>query len=72
MIRLARRFFSRPEPSGYICPRCGEYLEHATPEGERDINEHRLIHLADEWGASLDSSTGWTMDEDGGLRPVAD
>jgi hypothetical protein len=62
----------RSAPLPYLCSHCGEYFERATQADELVIEEHRLDHLAGEWGASLDSSTGWTMDEDGGIRPVAD
>ena len=73
MIRLRQRFRKRPpEPVGYICPWCGEYVERLSPEDKISVNEHRLLHLAKEWGDSLDGSTGWIVDDDGGLRPVGD
>jgi hypothetical protein len=72
VIRLTQRFRKPLEPSTYVCPRCGKDIEQLTPEDETRVNEHRLLHLANEWGDSLDGSAGWIMDEDGGLRPVAE
>jgi hypothetical protein len=74
MNRLTRRLLRRsePEPSLYICPWCGEAVDQQGPDDDLTVNKHRLLHLAKEWGDSLEDSTGWIMDEDGGLRPLAD
>ena len=72
MIRLTRHFLKRHAPASYICPRCGHDVERLTPSDEVRVHEHRLLHLSKEWSESLESSTGWIIDDDGGLRPVAD
>ena len=56
----------------YVCPRCGQDVKRLTPADDLLVNEHRLLHLSQEWGESLESSTGWIVDDDGGLRPVAE
>ena len=71
-MRLTRRFLKRPGPTNYICPRCGQDVERPTPDDKVSVNEHRLLHLAKEWGQSLEGSTGWIVDDDGGLRPVTE
>jgi hypothetical protein len=69
--RLLRR--AAPEPSlFYTCPRCGQDVDRLSAEDELRVNEHRLLHLAKQWGDSLEGSTGWIVDDDGGLRPVAE
>ena len=72
MIRLTRRFRKQAEPADYICPRCGQLVDRLTPDHELTVNEHRLFHLAKQWGESLEGSTGWIVDDDGGLRPVTE
>ena len=72
LTRLLRRPGPEPEPVPYICSRCGQDVARLTPEDEVRVNEHRLLHLAKEWGDSLEGSTGWIVDDDGGLRPVSD
>ena len=76
MMRLTRHFRKRPEPEPdpvpYLCPRCGQGVARLTSDDKISVNEHRLLHLASEWGASLEGSTSWIVDDDGGLRPAAD
>ena len=72
LTRLLKRPDAEPQPVPYICPRCGQNVARLTPEDEVRVHEHRLLHLAKQWGDSLEGSTGWVVDDDGGLRAVTD
>ena len=73
MLKLLGRARKRAEPApDYLCPRCGQTVARLAPDDNLAISEHRTLHLAEEWRASLNRSTGWIEDPDGSLRPVAD
>ena len=76
MLRLlgrARKQAEQPEQvPDYLCPRCGQLVAALTPDDNLTISKHRALHLAEEWRAPLDRSTGWIEDPDGGLRPVVE
>jgi hypothetical protein len=57
-------------PPTYLCPRCGQTVGSLSAGDYVTIRDHRILHMAIEWGKSLDKATGWVMDDDGGLRPV--
>ena len=71
MLRLLGRARRQAEQApDYLCPRCGRTVARLTPDDNLTISEHRALHLAEEWRAALNRSTGWIEDPDGGLRPV--
>jgi hypothetical protein len=76
MLRLLARALKpaeQPEQApDYLCPRCGQLVAGLTSDDNLTIARHRALHLAEEWRASLDQSTGWIEDPDGGLRPVVE
>ena len=71
MLRLLGRTRKHAEQApGYHCPWCGETVARLAPDDKLTISEHCALHLAEKWRASLNRSTGWIQDPDGGLRPV--
>jgi hypothetical protein len=73
VLRLPRRARKQAEPiPNYDCPRCGASLSFSKPEDKLNVSEHRVLHLAVQWGSGLRQTTGWIKDADGGLRPVVD
>jgi hypothetical protein len=76
MLRRLGRVRKMDEQAGqvpdYLCPRCGQTVPRLSPGDYLSTSEHRALHLAEQWRASLDQSTGWIEDPDGGLRPVVE
>lgn len=66
---MAVRFGSR-EPQSYKCSRCEDVFPCDTQDEHTVIGMHRVLHLWADWGKSLSQVTEWTVDPDGGLRPI--
>jgi hypothetical protein len=66
---MAVRFGAR-EPQSYRCTRCDDIFPCNTHDEYTVIGMHRVLHLCIEWEKSLREVTEWTVDPDGGMRPV--
>lgn len=47
MVRKSRKAAKLGTPASYSCPHCGQDLANETPEDQRRVKVHRVLHIPD-------------------------